>query len=349
MEITDIDYEPVNFELRKEFKFGDFCLSKLEYVLVRIETRDGLMGLGEAPAYWDPNGETQESVIGALDLMEDKIKGSKVSQINKVNQKWDRNCREAYSARCAVDLALYDLLGKKLDVPAYKILGGENGQVKMPETIPLNFSLEDAEKKVRETDGNLFKMKADSDIERLNKIATCITEAKKNPKIALDANQTWRNPVNASRKISGLNFEPKWIEQPIRSSDVKGLSKLDSVIMADESFYSVQDFRRIKDYVDMFNIKLAKSGGLSKAAQLARMIESENKRYIAGSMLESPIGSMAAYQFSKAFRPVWMEASGCSLIKGVNRKFDLQGENLTKNDKPGLGISPEDLGRYYPF
>lgn len=351
MEIRKIDYEPVNFELEKDFQFGDFCLSELEYVLVKVETSDGEIGLGEAPAYWDPSGETQKSVIGALELMENKVTGLKISQINKINRKWNRNCRKAYSARCAVDLALYDLMGKKLDVPVYKLLGGDNGEsLKMPETIPLNYSLEETKKRVMNTETDLFKLKADGNIERLNKIASSIIDLKTNPKIALDANQTWRNPARANRNISSLNFTPEWIEQPIRSSDVEGLDKLNSVVMADESFYSVQDFRRIKDLVDMFNIKLAKSGGLSKAAQLARMIEAENKRYITGSMLESPIGSMAAYQFSKAFRSVWMEASGCSIIRGVDEKFDAQEGNLIKADnKPGLGVSPDDLGKYYPF
>lgn len=349
MKIKNIEFEPVDFELEKTFSFGNFSLDKLEYVLVRVETEEGLIGLGEAPAYWDPNGETQESVMGALKLMKPKIKGLRASQINEINQLWDRNCRRAYSARAAVDMALYDIQGKSFGVPAYQLLGGEKKEVRKPVNISLSSTSEEARKTVESTENRFFKLKANENVERLNKIAGFIQSRNEDHVISIDVNQVWQTVDRANKKISQLEFNPAWIEQPVDSSDIRGLKEVNGTVMADESFYSTNDMVQMRDKVDMFNIKLAKAGGLSKAREIAQMISSENKRYIVGSMLESPIGSMAAYHFSKAYDPVWMEASGQSLIKGVDNLFESESGKVEANCKSGLGVKPKNLGGYYPF
>jgi L-alanine-DL-glutamate epimerase-like enolase superfamily enzyme len=349
MKIKSIEFEPVDFQLENTFSFGDFSLNCLEYVLVKVETEKGIIGLGEAPAYWDPNGETQESAMGALRLMSPKIEGMEVSQINKINQKWDRNCRRAFSARAAIDMALHDIQGKAYDVPVYKLLGGKAQEVRMPENISLSASLEEARDRIESTGNNLFKLKADDDIERLNKIAGFIQSEVENPTISVDVNQVWRTVGQANKNIKKLRFDPDWIEQPIDSGDINGLINVNATVMPDESFHSTSDMVVMRDKADMFNIKLAKAGGLSKATELAKMMSAENKRYIMGSMLESPIGSMSAYHFSKSNQPIWMEASGQSLIEGVNNVFEIKQGKVKANKKPGLGVKPRDLGKYYPF
>lgn len=100
-------------------------------LLVRVESADGLVGWGESGL------SSRESAVAAvIDSFAGFLKGQDSRQIGRI---WQQAYRSQYfeggrvltAAISAIDIALHDLLGKRLNVPVYQLLGGRHR-----ETVP---------------------------------------------------------------------------------------------------------------------------------------------------------------------------------------------------------------------
>jgi galactonate dehydratase len=99
--------------------------NRSDIVCARVETEDGLHGWGEGttpPTVWP--------VVSTIRALEPLIKGESAWNIEKIWRKLyiaEENTLGGtlYAAISAVDLALWDIVGKKLNVPVYKLLGGK--------------------------------------------------------------------------------------------------------------------------------------------------------------------------------------------------------------------------------
>ncbi|MFY0682698.1 MAG: mandelate racemase/muconate lactonizing enzyme family protein [Thalassovita sp.] len=94
-------------------------------MLVRIETEDGLVGWGESGL-----SSRETSVAAMVELFSKSLIGQDSRRISRI---WQELYRSQYfeggrvitAALSAIDIALYDLLGKRLGVPVYQLLGGQ--------------------------------------------------------------------------------------------------------------------------------------------------------------------------------------------------------------------------------
>ena len=96
-------------------------------VLIKLYTDDGVIGLGEACA-WEPEfyGETVESIhTTILNYVAPNIIGEDPRNINKIMQILDKILARVTCVKEGIDLALYDLVGKILNVPVFTLLGGK--------------------------------------------------------------------------------------------------------------------------------------------------------------------------------------------------------------------------------
>ena len=355
MKITQIKAVPKDFQLESPFKFASCTLKYLPYALIQIKTDEGITGYGECPAYWDPSGETQESAIGAVKFISEALIGKSPFQISDIMNICDSNIYGAFSAKCGLDMALYDIQGKKLNVPVYEITGGNNNPVKVNAVLSLT-SLEEAVKKTEKFLENGYehiKVKVGVDLEQETKVLDEIVKIiSSETKLFVDANQGWgdyKTALQAIRKLEKYNLA--WVEQPVKAYDWDGLKKLkervDTKIMADESLYSYQDALKMakNNVVDMFNIKLAKSGGIYLGSKIKTIADAANIPCVLGSMIESSLGMLADYHFAKSYK---METCGLSGWTLITNDFDL-GLKMEKNelrlmsDKPGLGYQDEKV------
>lgn len=355
MKITEINAIPKDFELEKPFKFASCTLTKLPYVLVQVKTDEGITGYGECPAYWDPSGETQESAVGAINFIRGGIVGKQPSQIEKIMNFFDSQAYGAFSAKCGLDMALYDINGKRLGVPAHELLAGNNYEVKVNAVIPLTTKENAAEiaRKFSNDGFEYFKVKVGIDLQKELEILDAISGAVgKQKKIFVDANQGWNSPKEAIRSIRKMEkHDLAWVEQPIRAFDWSGLKEVknsvDVPVMADESLYSYQDaFKMAKNsIVDMFNIKLAKSGGMYLGSKIKTIADAANIPCVLGSMIESSLGMLADYHFAKSYE---MKVCGLSASGYIKNNYDfglkMEGDKLVlKRENPGLGYPDEDV------
>ena len=103
---------------------GVGLLSNRNYLFIKVHTDEGIYGLGEATLESHDN-----SVLGALKDIECLVLGEDPTQIEYLTQKmvkqlfWKGGVIKG-SAISGVELALWDILGKSLNMPVYKLVGG---------------------------------------------------------------------------------------------------------------------------------------------------------------------------------------------------------------------------------
>lgn len=109
MKITTIDLTAVHVNHR-----GD-------WIFVQVNTDEGLYGLGELRA-----GKNYQRSVDAVRVYADWLKGKDPGRINELTKGWPdaRKDRDHTNAVSAVEAALWDLLGKRLEVPVHALWGG---------------------------------------------------------------------------------------------------------------------------------------------------------------------------------------------------------------------------------
>lgn len=345
--------------LAKPFRFASTELQSLPYAWVRVKSSSGLIGFGECPSYWDPSGETQMAAVGAIRLLMGELVGQNVADIELVHSIFDHRAYGAFAAKCGLDSALYDIIGQAHGVPVNELLGGTSQPVIVNGIIPIVSSRSDSNRnEVIEAAVNsaveqvksgfaFLKVKVGIDLDFERELLTQIKHAiAPSVTVFVDANQAWGTAKVAIRAIKYLEETGiEWVEQPVRANDIDGLRRVrDAVsvsIVADESLYSPVDALRLASAgaADMFNIKLAKCGGMWPGAQVLAIARAANIPCLLGSMVESSLGMLANYHFATAHK---MHTCGLSVYgevrDGLDVGLEIKEGVLHKSDKlPGLG------------
>lgn len=350
MKISDIKVEKLTLGLYKPFEIALGVMEDSDIVLVKVETDAGVFGIGEgAPAEFI-TGETADGIILAVKFLKELLLGEDPLNIGKIHNIMDVFLRDNNAAKAAIDMALYDIRGKIMNAPLYKVLGGDSNKFTTDITIGIADPQEmAAEAKERVKEGfNILKIKAGSDPKRDLEVIKLIRETVgDNIRIRMDANQGW----SASTAVKVLNEVEKYgveaVEQPVPYWDLAGMafirSKVNITIIADEGVFSPMDaMRAIKaDACDMINIKLMKCGGLYKAAQINAIGQAAGVECMVGCMLESKIAITAASSLAAAKKNIKeADMDGFLYTKdpGIKGGFTLENGVITLTDAPGLGL-----------
>jgi L-alanine-DL-glutamate epimerase-like enolase superfamily enzyme len=287
--------EPMDLVTKHVFGISRSARGVFENVLVRIEA-GGFTGLGEA-APTDFYGEDRASTLEALEAMGDVLeKVSGPFHMQTLLESIDCVQGPCAAAKAAVEMALYDLLGKELDVPLWRMLGLDPSRTPITSfTIGLD-DLDVMMRKVEEaSEFPLLKVKLNTgaDVHVIEAI-----RAKTSQRIRVDANCAWKpeEAVKVIEKLRDLGVE--MIEQPVDRGDIEGLKyvkdNVDVPIFADESVMVSSDVPRLAGAVDGINIKLMKCGGISEALRMIHTARALGLKIMIGCMIESSIAISAA-------------------------------------------------------
>lgn len=360
MKIKKISTIVVDIPLTRPHVMSLMTVKEVNYLFVRIEGDNGIEGWGETTFLGGPTW-SEESVEGAAAVVNKYVGpylvGKDFTQIEDIRHFMEKLVRGNHFALAAVELALWDLLGKTRGLPVYDLLGG-----KCRDKVPMSWSLAagsiDADLKEAEemtAKGNfIFKFKTglksvDEDAERIK----CVREALPNAWLRVDANQGW-NKAQALRACT--LFEPynlDFIEQPVPKSEIDALEYINKhsnvPIMADESLESIQAATQLvkRDAVGVFGIKLCKAGGLLGGKRLAAIAEGAGFPCYVGSMFETPLCNAAHLHFCCSTPQVNLgcELFGPMLLADQVTKEMTGFENgyvLLDCDKPGFGITMDE-------
>jgi len=266
----------------------------LEYLLVRIETDEGVTGIGEAPVDIGFFGQTLEEVQAAID----DYLGPQIVGVDPFDREWILHRIDYKRNSCAksgIDLAVHDLMGKALGVPVSVLIGGSH-KTRIPVAVEIAGGAPDdmaaacvacMEKGVR-----AFKPKIggwpEQDAERLRVIRQAV-----GPDVSLraDANRgyTPKEAITLCRLAEKYDVGLELIEQPVAEWDLQGMAyvrrNVNTLVEADESCFTIHDAMQIvrHEAADVLNIKIAKAGGLYQAKKIAAIAEAAGLQVVLGT------------------------------------------------------------------
>jgi L-alanine-DL-glutamate epimerase-like enolase superfamily enzyme len=336
-----LHYEVAELRTKHPFTISTGSRETHPVVWVRLYDSDGLEGWGEANpvAYY---GETPETVCAALESFRRILEPSgDPFAILEIEAACEADVGGNASARAAVSAALYDLMGKQLNVPVYRLLGLDPSQAAR---TSFTIGIDDPEvirQRVQEAaEYPILKIKVGTRHDE--EVLTVVREEAPEKIIRVDANTAW-TAKQALARIEKLSvFDLEFVEQPLPASDIEGLrfvrERSPLPIIADESCITSKDIPRLAGVVDGINIKLAKCGGLSEALRMIHTARAHNMSVMIGCMLESSLGVAAAAQLAPLSD--YADLDGAALLaEDPFSGFDISHGWLHLTGEPGLGVS----------
>ena len=330
MLIRDIQTGRISLPLRHPFKTALRTVNAVEDVVVRVIGDNGTVGYGEAPPTAVITGDTIGSIECAVrDFIKPALVGMEIENLDGVMKKLHGCILKNTSAKAAVDMALYDLWGKRLGAPVYQLLGGARKSFLTDLTIsvnPIDEMVRDSMEAVARG-YHILKIKVGKegkkDVERIAAIRQAVGP---DVRIRVDANQGWeaKQSVSIISAMEDAGLDIELVEQPVGAHDLAGMkyvtSRVQTPILADESVFSAQDAVTIiqEGAADLINIKLMKTGGIHEALKICDVAELYGVECMIGCMLESRLSVAAAAHL----------AAG----RGIITRADLDGPSLCSVD-----------------
>lgn len=351
MTIKRIDLFSKTFQLRNPYTIAYDSITAAPNLLVRIETDNGLIGWGNAAPDTFVTGETiaQAEVLLTTTIMP-ALFGREARALSAHHEFLQQHAAQIPAACAAIDTALYDLFGKSVNLPLYKLLGWARPKILTSITIGIaavTESVRQARELVR-AGFRALKIKTgadwEEDAERIRAIRAAI-----GPTFALriDANQgyTAEQALAFCRRVAGERLE--FVEQPTAAKNIAALKTVrDSAqipIMADESALTSNDVLTFaaSGAVDMINLKLMKTGGITSTTQATAVAAAGKMPVMLGCNDESRISIAAGVHLACALGGVhYADLDGAfDIVDDVAAGgFVLQDGYLIPSDQPGLGV-----------
>ena len=355
MKITKVDIEKFSAPLSEPFRVAFGEITDSDNWIVKVHTDEGIVGYGSASPFPFVTGETMDSCYEVLKLFAGVFIGVDPLDIAGAHRLMDSIIYGNGSAKCAFDLALYDIIGKYQNLPVWKVLGATDPVVHNDITIGISTpeDMEDhARRYVFEKGFRILKVKVginlDDDIDALTRIRKTVGP---DVRIRIDGNQgydveTALKALEAFEKVGVDAAEqclPWWDFDG--AAEMMRRNKTSVKLMLDESIHNYHDAERaVKlNAADYLNIKLMKCGGLYPGAQIADVAERAGIGCMVGCMQENKISITAGVSLVAAKKSI-VEADCDSFMfyvgddDGLKGGFDRDGGIFTLLDKPGFGV-----------
>lgn len=372
---------PIPPERQHTSDFGR--LTTFDMTLVTVTTEDGRTGYGEAKAAVGSAGVNGAVVASVEQELRPLLIGEDARQIARLWEIMYNGSRAHFalergrgfpvlgrrgvtiSAMSGVDMALWDLLGKSLNVPVYQLLGG-----KCRATLPAYASggWADAAGIAAQLQGYLdrggfgaVKMRVgsmDGTVARSVERARAAREGLgPDVGIMVDAHGTFsvREAQRFARGVADCDLA--WFEEPVNADDRAGAAEVrastDIPIAAGESEFTRFDFRDLISAraVDILQPDLAIAGGITEGARIAALASTHQLLvaphlwgsallFASGLHLAAATPNCTILEYSLGFNPLLHDL--------CEETFPVVDGRITIPDRPGLGVTvkPEFVERF---
>ncbi|HWQ32653.1 MAG TPA: mandelate racemase/muconate lactonizing enzyme family protein [Blastocatellia bacterium] len=376
MKITQVEARWLRCEIPESGQhISDFGrLTTFDTALVRIDTDEGISGYGEAKiavgsaghyaaVVTTINTELRELLIGEdprspVRLWEKMYSGSRAHYALQHGRVFPEVGRRGVrvSAISGVDLALWDIAGRALDVPTYRLLGGKcrdqisayasggwadaNGiGAQLLSTISSS-GYSAVKMRVGAMDGTV-----ENSIARVKAAREAIGP---DVKLMVDAHGTLdvRMARRFARGVEDCHLA--WFEEPVSVDDVVGTAEVrascDIPIAAGESFYTRFDFQPFiaARAIDIMQPDPAIAGGISEVMRIANLGSAHHLTlaphlwggailFAAGMQLAAALPNCVTLEYSKGFNPLLRELVA-EPVEVINGQVQIP-------DRPGLGVT----------
>jgi L-alanine-DL-glutamate epimerase-like enolase superfamily enzyme len=308
--LTDLTAGIIRIPLKTPFVTALRRVDAVESVRVTLTTAAGETGTGEAPPTRAITGEDCTSILAALAAIRPALLHAEFPTVDAAVEALHGALEGNYSAKAAVDMALYDLFAREAGMPLCVYLGGIPAPLRSDVTVSLNPPAtmgEDASKAVQ-NGCDILKVKLGGrdgrDVERLRAVRRAAGD---DAVLLVDANQAWdeEEALAFIKAVEPLGVT--LIEQPVPADAFESMRRITArspiPILADESVFSLEEARRVIDAgaADMVNIKLMKCGGIHRARKIIELCRDRGVPCMMGSMLEGPVSIAAALHLAMAY------------------------------------------------
>ena len=286
MEIVSATFEPCTQRLRDpSWKFARATVPQLEGHVLVLTDELGTRGLGYVHAIpaISTHGAGAEA---ALAMLAPSLLKRRADDLAGIVEEIEARLAFNPSVKAGIDMALHDLLARRLGVPVHVLLGGRlRDRIAQSRILPIKAPAEMGAKAAQlaeEGYGQLkLKLSGDTSLD-VARIAAVRDAAGSQVKLTLDPNQSYdaKQMMGAFARME--RYDIALIEQPVPATDWAGLALLTRTlpvaIEADESAQTVHDvFRLVAERaVDVINLKVTKLGGLRRFMQAVRICEAGN-------------------------------------------------------------------------
>jgi L-alanine-DL-glutamate epimerase-like enolase superfamily enzyme len=363
VKITQVEAIPFAIPYIKPLKFASGEVQVAEHVLVRVHTDDGVVGIAEAPPRPFTYGETQAGIVAViqqifapqvveLTLLEREVAGVRLART--VGNP---------TAKSAIDMAMWDALGRTLGLPVSDLLGGYTDRMRVSHML----GFDDPAKMVAEAERMLevygirtFKIKVGR---RPVSLDTAVVRALRerfgdSVELYVDGNRGWTasESLRAMREMADLDL--LFAEELCPADDVLGrrwlVGQLDVPFIADESVPTPADVTRevLGGSATAISIKTARTG-FTQSQRVHHLAEGLGLEVVMGNQIDGQIGTACTIAFGAAYQLTSRYAG--ELSNFLDMSDDLLTEPLQIRDgllhrqpSAGLGIEidPDKLARY---
>lgn len=277
---------------------------KRPIVILRLRTGDGIEGIGVTFYGGKMTGSLHRAVeeLAAVTIGEDPLRIEHI--VAKVRAASD-SCGPGgifTLALSAIDVALWDIKGKALNQPLWKLLGGHRDRVPTYASGSLRRGLTDdqaqkaahilVQKGFREMKTQMALPGNPTIAEEVRRVRVVREAIGPDVKLMCDINQRWRpeQAIDIGSRVEDVGLF--WLEDVTRADDYQGLARITAAlktsIAGGEYVYGIEPFRQMIQMhsVDIPMIDICRAGGVTPWMKIAGMAEAFNLPVVSHVMPE---------------------------------------------------------------
>lgn len=360
MKLEQITLHHLSMPLVSPFETSFGRATDRECILLEVRS-EGLTGWGECVADRDP-GYAYETTGTSWHILRDFLIPAVIEQDFRSAEELQSKMSQVKGhqmAKAGLEMALWDLLGKRAGRSLCDLLGGARDRVEVGVSVGIQDS---AEKLVEVVEGYLqagyhrvkIKIKPGRDVVETQAVRRAFPDLR----LQVDANSAYT--LESAQALLPLDdLDLLLIEQPLAEDDLwdhRALqSRFETPICLDESITSPRHARQALEMsaCRIINIKQGRVGGISQGVAIHDLCKTQGVPVWCGGMLETGVGraaNLALASLPNFSLPGDISATDRYYVEDVtNERFELNADStINVPTDPGLGVSikPEALERY---
>jgi D-arabinonate dehydratase/D-galactarolactone cycloisomerase len=314
MKIESVEAFPLNAKIDKPFRIATTTFKDVRALIVKITTDDGLTGIGESVV--------REAPKATKHLVEDMLAPIVIGKdpFNAAGLWWDmfsamrtRGHTKGHfiEAISGIDVALWDIIGKSLNLPVFKALHGFGRETLF--TYGSSVFCDDVDKMVSKAESFLelgykaIKIKLGMgfhvDVEAVKAIRSSVGD---DIALMVDANSRYDagTAVRIGRKLEPFHID--WFEEPVPPYDLRGYKQVKQgqplPIAGGEGEFTLYGFRDLlaTEALDIIQPDIGRVGGFTEGMRIAALAQADNLTISPHTGMFSALNVVVAMHFAAA-------------------------------------------------